>query len=83
MRTPSSRQSAALCPKKAEGNAAAAEERREIAAHLDYLQKSAMLSRVWWKARPAIDAFDLVNHSAEPVEVYRANAMMKLQAKTL
>lgn len=68
---------------KAEGDAAA-EERREIEARLSLLsgrEREVVEGLVEGKANKMI-AFD---HDISPrtVEVYRANAMMKLQAKTL
>lgn len=68
---------------KAEGDAAA-EERREIEARLSLLsgrERDVVEGLVEGKANKMI-AFD---HDISPrtVEVYRANAMMKLQAKTL
>ena len=68
---------------KAEGDAAA-EERREIEARLSLLsgrERDVVEGLVEGKANKMI-AFDL-DISPRTVEVYRANAMMKLQAKTL
>lgn len=68
---------------KAEGDAAA-EERREIEARLSLLsgrESDVVEGLVEGKANKMI-AFDL-DISPRTVEVYRANAMMKLQAKTL
>ena len=68
---------------KAEGDAAA-EERREIEARLSLLsgrERDVVEGLVEGKANKMI-AFDL-DISPRTVEVYRANAMMKLQAKSL
>lgn len=68
---------------KVEGDAAA-EERREIEARLSLLsgrESDVVEGLVEGKANKMI-AFDL-DISPRTVEVYRANAMMKLQAKTL